>query len=221
VVTEMSFQVQPAAEGSLSESVHYPPTSSFFEHQGGFHMDGRMAMAPPLSSASRAPPRPPVLHDDGRGGGPPHYGGYDRPEYEYALRRHSCGDHLGLHSGNLIEQLLLQENQKALRIASIVQSQASGCLSGCLSCGNRSRFRDSEGRVMEEQRCYSRNAVGEEPSRTVNLEADTVEYPDGWFREPRPRQSIGERSQSRVSFSEEELGRSLCQVHYCCTPLPS
>lgn len=224
----MSFQVQPGAEGSLSESVHFPPTSSFLEHQPGgyYHMDGRMVMAPLLSSASRAPPRPPVLHEDGRGGGPHymHHGGCDRPEYEYALGRHGCGDHLGLHSGNLIEHLLLQENQKALRMASIVQSQASGCLSGCLSCGlgeRRSRFRDSEERILEEQRCHARN-VGEGPSRSVNLgaEADAVEYPDGWFRQPRPRQSIGgvgERSQSRISFSEDELGRSLCQVHHCCT----
>lgn len=230
------MQVQPGAEGSLSESVHFPPTSSYPEHQqGGYHMDGRMAMAPPLSSASRAPPRAPVLmHEDGRGGGGGvahymHNAGYDRSEYEYghAMRRvHGCGDHLGLHSGNLIEHLLLQENQKALRMASLVQSQASGCLSGCLSCGvgeKRLRFRDSEERILEDQRCYSRN-VGEGPSRSVNLgaEADAGEYPDAWFRQPRPHQSIGavgERSQSRISFSEDELGRSLCQVRYFCTLL--
>lgn len=218
----MSFQVQPGAEGS--ESVHFPPTSSFHEHQG-YHMDGRMAMAPPLSSVSRAPSRAPFLHDDGRGGGPHymHSGGFDRPEYEYGMRRHSCGDHLGLHSGTLIEHLLLQENQKALRMASLVQSQASGCLSGCLSCGlseKRLRFKDSEERMMEEQRCYSRNA-GEGPSRSVNLggDVDAVEYLDGWFRQPRSRQSIGgvgERSQTRISLSEEELGRSLYQVRDCC-----
>jgi hypothetical protein len=223
----MSYQVQPGAEGSLSESVHFPPTSGFHEHQG-YHVDGRMAMTPPLSSASRAPPRAPFLHDDerGGGGGGPHYmhsGGFERPEYDYGMRRHSCGEHLGLHSGTLIEHLLLQENQKAMRMASLVQSQASGCLSGCLSCGlteKRLRFKDSEERMIEDQRCYSRN-VGEGPSRSVNLgaEADAVEYRDGWFRQPRPRQSIGgvgERCQTRVSFSEEELGRSLYQVHEYC-----
>ena len=210
------------AEGSVSESVHFPPISSIHEHQGN-HMDGRMAMAPPVSSVSRAPSRE-LLHDDGRRG--PHCmhgGGFDHPEYDYGMRRHSYGDHLGLHSGTLLEQLLLQENQKALRIASLVQSQASGCLSGCLSCGlneKRLRLRDSEERITEEQRCYSRN-VGEGPSRSVNLgEADAVEYPDGWFRQPRPRQSIGGVGERRVSYSEEELGCSLYQVHdscpYCC-----
>ncbi|KAG0627956.1 hypothetical protein M758_2G240100 [Ceratodon purpureus] len=211
----MSFQLQPGAEGSLSESVHFPPTSGFHEHQG-YHIDGRMAMAPP----SRAPRGAPFVHEDGRGGGAHymHNGGFDRAEYDYGLRRHSCGEHLGLHSGTLIEHLLLQENQKALRMASLVQSQASGCLSGCLSCGlseKRVRLQDSEELMMEEQRCYSRS-VGEGPSRSVNLgaEADGGEYPEGWFRHPRPRQSIGgvgERSQSRISFSEEELGRSLYQ----------
>lgn len=224
----MSCQLQPGAEGSLSESVHFPPTSSFLEHQG-YQGDVRMGMAPPLSSFSRAPPpRSPFLHDDGRAGSRyVHSGGFDRQGYDYAVHRHSCGDHLELHSGSLLEHLLLQENQKALRIASLVQSQASGCLSGCLSCGlgeKRLRYKDSEERMVADQRHCCPRSVGEEPSRSVNLgaEADPVECADEWFRQPRPRESVGgvgERSQAKISFFEDELGRSLCQERRTVFPV--
>lgn len=208
----MADQVQPGgAEGSLSESVHYPLMSSVLEHSGAYQMDGRMAMAPPSSSASRAPPpRPLSLHEYGR-----HHYLDDRPEYRTSLPRQSCGvDHTVLPSGTLMQQLLFQENQKALRMASILQSQATGCVSGCLSCGlgeKRPRFPDAE-----DGHRSSFCDAGDSASRSINLvaESDAIEYPEGRFRHLDPRQSIRERSQSRISSSEDGLGRSLCQVRY-------
>lgn len=208
----MADQVQPGgAEGSLSESVHYPLMSSVLEHSGAYQMDGRMSMAPPPSSASRAPPpRPPSLHEYGR-----HHYLDDRPEYRTSLPRQSCGvDHTVLPSGTLMQRLVFQENQKALRTASTLQSQATGCVSGCLWCGlgeKRPRFSDAE----DGHRCSLCDA-GDRASRSTNLvaESDAIEYPEGRFRHLHPRQSIRERSQSMISFSEDGYGRSLCQVRY-------
>lgn len=225
----MSFPLHQGGEGSLSESVQFPPSNGLVDHQG--NVERRLSMVPPLSSASRAPSRPPFHHhDDERVGSHCMHGGggFDRSEYEYSLRsRHSScgGEHAGLHSGALLEQLLLQENQKALRIASLVQSQqASGCLSGCFSCGlaeKRLRFKDHENhRLLEEQRWSSRSSAGEGPSKSMNvgmMDPEDTDSPDRWFRQSRPRQAFGgadEGVQGRFSFTGEELGHSMCQVRW-------
>nr|XP_024386615.1 uncharacterized protein LOC112287638 isoform X2 [Physcomitrium patens] len=212
----MSCQLQSEVEGSLSEFVHFPSASTVVELQG-YH--GRMGAVPPLSSASRAhTPRPPFLHD---GRSRPHYmhgGEFEMPDYDYVARRHSYGDHLRLDSGTLLERLLLQEQQKALQMASLVHSQTSGCLSGCHSywlSQKRLNYKDSDDRLAEDRRRCSRN-FGELLSRSVNpgAKADTMEFADGRFRQPRPVESIGgvgERSETRNSFAEAELERLICQ----------
>lgn len=225
-VVAMSCQLQSEVEGSLSEFVHFPSASTVVELQG-YH--GRMGAVPPLSSASRAhTPRPPFLHD---GRSRPHYmhgGEFEMPDYDYVARRHSYGDHLRLDSGTLLERLLLQEQQKALQMASLVHSQTSGCLSGCHSywlSQKRLNYKDSDDRLAEDRRRCSRN-FGELLSRSVNpgAKADTMEFADGRFRQPRPVESIGgvgERSETRNSFAEAELERLICQVLGRCPHLPS
>lgn len=220
----MSLPLHQGGEGSLSESVQFPPSNGFVDHQG--NVERRLPMVPPLSSASRAPSRPPFHHhDDERVGSHCMHGG-GGCEYDCSMRsRHNSyvGEHAGLHSGALIEQLLLQENQKALRIASLVHSQqASRCLSGCFSCGlaeKRLKFKDHENhRLLEEQRWCSRSSVGEGPSKSMNvgmMDPEDVDSPDRWFRQLRLRQPSGgadEGVQRRFSFSGEELGYSTCQV---------
>lgn len=205
-------------EGSPSESVHFSPTSTFMNQaENCDRIFSRMAMAPPLSSASRAPSRPPCRHEDERGGAHCMHGGFERPECDCSIHRHTYNDHLGLHSGTLIEHLLLQENQKALRMASLVHSQTSGCLaSGCHTCGlseKRLRFKEHEERMLEERRRSCVSVVGGPATSgnlhgTVRSEVEDDEYPDRWFRQPRVRQphaGIEESGQAtRVSSSGGE-----------------